>query len=139
MSGENLELVRSVVDAFQDALKREDPGAVFDCPSLAPDSEWWPAADLVGPESYRGREGFVAFWKTWTEDFEGMSIEPERFFAAGDDRVVMVARQYATGKASGVTTEMHFASVYELEDGKVIRIRNYLDVDKAFAAAGISP
>jgi hypothetical protein len=63
--------------------------------------------------------------RIWTEDFEGWSIEFERLIDAPDNRVVALVHQWATGKGSGVPVELHFGQVYEVEDGRVIRIRNY--------------
>jgi ketosteroid isomerase-like protein len=75
--------------------------------------------------------------RTWTEDFEGWSIELERLIDAGGDRVVALHRHLATGKGSGVPVEMHQGIVYELEDGRVIRMRHYSDPAEALEAAGL--
>ena len=56
---------------------------------------------------------------------------------AGNSRVVALMHQLATGKESGVPIEMHFGVLYELEDGRVIRIRNYLHPAEALEAAGL--
>jgi ketosteroid isomerase-like protein len=54
----------------------------------------------------------------------------------GDDRVVGLFHQRATGKGSGLPVELHMALVYELEDGRVNRIRNLLDPAEALEAVG---
>jgi ketosteroid isomerase-like protein len=46
--------------------------------------------------------------------------------------------QHATGSASGATVELHMALLYELENGRVIRMRNFLDPAEALKAAGLS-
>jgi ketosteroid isomerase-like protein len=84
-----------------------------------------------------GREGFVEFMRTWTEDFEDWSIRLERLIDAGNDRVVALLHQAATGKGSGVPVELHFALLYELEAGRVVRMRNYVDLAQALEAAGL--
>ena len=97
MSQENVELVRRVIDEFQAGLARGEPGVVYDSEILAPDAEWIPdphAAAGLRPV-YRGRQGFVEFMRTWTEDFD-WSIELERVIDAGDDRVVAMFHQHAT-------------------------------------------
>ena len=73
---------------------------------------------------------------TWTEDFE-WSIDLERLIDAGDDRVVAMFHQHATGKASGATVELHMALLYELENRRVIRMRNFLDRAEALEAVGL--
>ena len=137
MSQENVEIVRQGIDAFQDGLARGYPGVIFDSGIVAPDAEWIPAPNTPGLRPvYRGREGFVEFMGTWTEDFE-WSIDLERVIDAGDDRVVAMFHQHATGKGSGATVELHMALLYELENGRVIRMRNFLDPAEALEAAGL--
>jgi ketosteroid isomerase-like protein len=45
--------------------------------------------------------------------------------------------QWATGKRSRVPVELDLAIVYELDAGRVIRMRNYPDRAKALEAAGL--
>jgi ketosteroid isomerase-like protein len=137
MSHQNVEIVRLGFEEFQAGLARGDPGAVFDSGVMAPDAEWIPAPNTPGLRPvYRGRAGFVEFMGTWTEDFE-WSIDLERVIDAGDDRVVAMFHQHATGRASGATVELHMALLYELENGRVIRMRNFLDPAQALEAAGL--
>jgi ketosteroid isomerase-like protein len=138
MSQENVEIVRRGFEAFRAGLSRGDPGAVFDSGLLAPDAEWIPAPNTPGLRPvYRGREGFVEFMRAWTEDFE-WSIDLERVIDAGNDRVVAVFHQRATGMASGAPVELHMALLYDLENGRVIRMRNFLDPAEALESAGLS-
>src|SRR6476620_8431721 len=137
MSQENVEIVRQVLDAFQKGLERGDPGAAFDSAMIAADAEWIPGRGFPGARSYRGREGFIEFMRTWTEDFEGWSNQIERLIDAGNDRVVGVFRQSGTGKESGVTVEVRLATIYELEGGQIVRMRIYLDPTEALVAAGL--
>ena len=83
---EKVEIVRQVLDAFQEGLERNDPGAAFDTALVADDAEWIPARGFPGPRRYRGREGFIEFMSNWTEDFEGWSNRIERVIDAGNDR-----------------------------------------------------
>ncbi len=137
MSQENVEIVRQGIDEFQAGLARGNPGVIFDSGIVAPDAEWIPAPNTPGLRPvYRGREGFVEFMGTWTEDFE-WSIDLERVIDAGDDRVVAMFHQHATGKGSGATVELHMALLYELENGRVIRMQNFLDPAEALEAAGL--
>jgi ketosteroid isomerase-like protein len=45
--------------------------------------------------------------------------------------------QHATGKGSGATVELHMALLYELENGRVIRMQIFLDPAEALEAAGL--
>jgi ketosteroid isomerase-like protein len=139
MSQENVELVRRGIKEFKAGLARGDPAVIFDSGIVAPGAEWIPdpKAPLGLRLVYRGREGFVEFMRTWTENWD-WSIDLERVIDAGDDRVVAMYHQHATGRASGATVEMHMALLYEFENGQVIRMRNFLDPAEALEAAGLS-
>jgi ketosteroid isomerase-like protein len=139
MSEENVEIVRRLFEAFEIGMKRGDLSIWFDSEDLADDFEWvTPPGGALGLGTYRGREGFLEFMRTWTEDFADWSVELERLIDAGQDRVVGVFHQRATGKASGVPIELVQGLVYELEDGRVIRMRNYITPEEALEAAGLS-
>ena len=138
MSGENVEVVRRAFEEFKAGLARGDPAAPFDLGLNAPDAEWvLPPSSPGFRQVYRGRAGFLEFIETWTEDFE-WSIELESVIDAGDDRVVGVFHQRATGKGSGVPVELHMGLLYELRDGRIIRMTNFLDPAEALEAAGLS-
>ena len=133
MSGEDLEVVQRVFDAFLHV----GFGAGFDSGDLAADCEWIPAPEVPGAHVIRGRDEFIEFMKTWTQDFENWSTRYERLVALPDDRVLVLAYQSATGKASGVPVDLHFGQIWEFRDGTVIRIRNYIDENSALEAAGL--
>jgi ketosteroid isomerase-like protein len=137
MSEENVEIVRRVFEEFQAGMERGDPGAFFDSESVADDFEWLTDAPLDGRSVWRGREGFVEFMRTWTEEFEDWSIQVERWIDVGDDRVIALTHQSATGKGSGVPVELNLGQVYELEAGRIVRVRNYLGHAQALEAAGL--
>jgi ketosteroid isomerase-like protein len=138
MSRENVEVVRRAFEEFRAGLAGGDPAAPFDSGLNAPDAEWVLPPNSPGfRKVYRGRAGFLEFMKTWTEDFE-WSIELERVIDAGDDRVVGLFHQRATGKGSGVPVELHMGLLYELRDGRIIRMTNFLDPAEALEAAGLS-
>ena len=138
VSTTNVEIVREVFEAFQAGMGRGDVGAAFDTGRFVDDAEWVPAPEIPGPASYRGREGFVEFMRVWTEDFEHWSVELERMVDVGDDRVLLLAHQTGVGKGSGVPVELHFAQVYELSDGRIVRIRNHVHPAEALEAVGMS-
>jgi ketosteroid isomerase-like protein len=56
---------------------------------------------------------------------------------AGDDRVVALVHQSATGKGSGAPVEWHQGQVWELKDGTAIRTVNYANPAEALEAAGL--
>ena len=139
MSEGNVEIIRRLFEEFPAGMERGDPGAWFDSEAVADDVEWIFETDAAfeGPSVWRGRDGFVEFMRTWTGEFEGWSIRIERLIDAGDDRVVALTHQSATGKGSGVPVELDVGQVYELEDGRLVRVRNYLSHAATLEAAGL--
>jgi ketosteroid isomerase-like protein len=137
MSREDVEIVRRVFEEFQEAVERGDPGGWFESEAVADDFELMTDPSLEGRSVWRGREGFVEFVRTWTDEFEDWSIRVERLIDAGDDRVVVLTHQSATGKASGVPVEWKNGHVYELEAGCIVRVSHYLSHAEALEAAGL--
>ncbi len=139
MSEKNVEIMGRLFVEFQAGEERGDRGAWFDSEAVADDVEWIFETDAAfeGQTVWRGRDGFVEFMRTWTEDFEGWSIRIERLIDAGDDRVVVLTHQSATGKGSGAPVELKVGQVYELEDGRLVRVRNYLSHAEALEATGL--
>jgi ketosteroid isomerase-like protein len=141
MSEENVEIVRRLFDLYLGALRRGDLDIWFDSDELAEDFEWVmpPGGGLGLPPTYRGRDEFREFMRTWTEEqFKDWSIELERLIEAPDDCVVAFFHQKATGRASGVPVELHMGTVYDLHNGRVVRMRHFVDRAQALEAAGLS-
>jgi ketosteroid isomerase-like protein len=134
---DNLETIRRIDDAFTAGVERGDFEAAWDTGAVAADFEWVAAAEMAEQRSYRGREAFVEFMRRWTEDFDGYSIQREELVEAGNDRVVGVFKQSATGRGSGASVELEYALVYDLRDGQLVRIRAFLDRAEALEAARV--
>jgi ketosteroid isomerase-like protein len=132
MSQGNVEIVRSALTAFAesglDALTR-----FWDA-----DINWRAiegAPDDVG--EMHGREAVRRYLQDWIDVFDDVTNVPEELVDLGDDRVLAV--QHATGRAkgSGIETEIRYAVIYTLRDGKIVRGREYIDRDHALDAAGL--
>ena len=139
MSEENVEVVRRVFENSQTAYKQGhfQESLSVETGLLDPDFELVPAAELT-TEHYRGYDGWERFMQTWTESFEQWSFELEQLVDAGHDRVVAIARQRGIGKESGVPVDLEFGMLYELNAGRVNRVRVFLDPASALEAAGLS-
>ncbi len=137
MSEENVEIVRRSFEEFQAGMERGNSGAAYDAGIIAADAEWIVLEQVDGRTVWAGREGFVEFIRNWTEEFEGWSLQVECLIDAGEDRVVALTHQSATGRESGVPVELNLGEVFELKDGRVIRITNYLTHAEALEAAGL--
>jgi ketosteroid isomerase-like protein len=92
----------------------------------------WIAAATEGIH-LRGPEGMVEGWRDWLTPYESYIVEAEDYLDAGDD-VVILADVRAKTRRDGVVIEHSPASVWTIEDGKVVRIRFFLEREAALAA-----
>jgi hypothetical protein len=93
---------------------------------------------VAGLDDVAGREGYVEFLLTFTEDFEDYASEYEPIIDAGNDRVVVITSTQGTGKGSRVPVEMRNGMVFTLEGGCVVGITLFIKPDEALEAAGLS-
>jgi ketosteroid isomerase-like protein len=91
----------------------------------------------VGGQVYRGPTGVRDFLDALTREFEAFRAEPENY-AAASDVVVADTRVTGLGKQSGVPVELQFTVVVSLRRGRIVRVRNFLEREKALEAAGLS-
>jgi hypothetical protein len=82
MSEENVEKVRRAIEEFGAGVERGEPGAFFDLEFMADDYEWVVAQAFEGREVWTGREEFVEFVRTWTEEFDDWSFQTVRLIDA---------------------------------------------------------
>jgi ketosteroid isomerase-like protein len=75
-----------------------------------------------------------AYLGDWYEIFADFSAVPEEFIDAGPGRVIVGWHLTGTARASGVPTELRFASVFTIRAGKVVRGREHMTKDEALAA-----
>ena len=80
----------------------------------------------------------VAAMLGYTRAFSDLRIEAERIIDLGGDRVLVLPRQTALGKQSGVPIDHEFGDVFTLDDGKVVRYDTYWNRAEALEAAGLS-
>jgi ketosteroid isomerase-like protein len=86
----------------------------------------------------RGPEGAIAFFRDWLEAWDDMHVEWE-LHPVDDERVLAVTLQRSRGRGSGVPVELRFAQLWTVRDGRRVRMVLFTDVEKGFAAAGLSP
>jgi ketosteroid isomerase-like protein len=126
----NTEVVERLIKAFEDG----DTEAAL--AELHPEVEFLPIRAQLEGTSYRGHDGYRRVVADFEEDWEDLRLPPERIHEAGD-RVVVSGRMVARGKASGVELDIPLALLYELREGKVVRIESFADPDEALRAAGV--
>jgi ketosteroid isomerase-like protein len=130
MSQENVEIVRSIYEAFN----RRDWDAAFR--DAHPEFEM--TTPPGGPRSgrYRGREECQGYLEGWIEVFEASTIEPEKFFENGDQVVVFV-RARARPKGSSAEIEIRNGHLWAIRNGKAMSQRVFPKPEKALEAAGL--
>ena len=91
-----------------------------------------------GGATYRGPESWADYFEAIHEAWSEWQIEDFRALDVGEDRVVSLFRLIGTGRQSGVSVERDAGLAYWLRDGKMWRVRAYLDQSQALAAVGLS-
>jgi ketosteroid isomerase-like protein len=131
MSQENVEVVRRMLQASADGGL--DAAAEFWDAQIN-----WRAAegapDDAGPIS--GVDAMRAYAQDWLDDFDELRVEAEELIDAGE-QVVAVQRIRGRAKASGIETDLRYAVVYTIRNGKIVRGREYWERAQALEAAGL--
>jgi ketosteroid isomerase-like protein len=135
MSQENLDVLRSLFDA----VARRDTAsaaALYD-PEVEWDNTRGPLQGLIERKVYRGHEELGHWWREYREPWESVWDEVEELIDAGD-QVVSVQTSHARGRASGVAVDLeHFAAVWTLRRGKIVRVALFTTRAEALEAAGL--
>ena len=129
------------VEAFRrgaEAYNRRDVQALLEV--LDPDVEWHDAFQvMLGGQAtvVLGHEGVRALMRDTAEAFDELATEYTDLRELGDQLVATgVAR--ARGRESGVEIKSPLGAVVDFRNGKVIRVRSFLDHREALEAAGRS-
>jgi ketosteroid isomerase-like protein len=130
MSQENVEMVRAAHAHFartgQPMWDTLDPEVVvFD--HDIPDAR----------NPYHGFQGMAEWLSDFAEGWDSYAMELERVVGTGD-RLVSLFRIRATGAGSGIEVERDDAIVWELREGKLVRLDYFNDQGRALDAAGLS-
>jgi ketosteroid isomerase-like protein len=145
MSEENVETVRRFIEIADEGLRRGDPGAGFDqcvaqgliSSNLEVRGGRRAGNGVAGLDDVAGREGYVEFLRTFTEEFENYASECEQIIDAGNNRVVAITSSQGTGKGSRVRVEMRVGMVFALEAGCIVWVTLFIKPDEALKAAGL--
>jgi uncharacterized protein len=130
MSEENVELARETYEAFN----RGDLEAVLR--RCVPEVEVHDPPDMPDSAIHRGHEAVMRDWERTFESFEEFSVEVEQFRDL-DDGLLVFVRYRGRGRGSGVPVELGMAHMLTIKEGKLVRLRQFLDREKALEAAGL--
>ena len=132
MSQDNVEVVGDYLKAFADG------GIDAMVEFMDRDVDWRAiegAPDDVG--EMHGREAMRRYIQDWVDMFDDITNVPEEILDLGDDRVLAVQHVTGRAKGSGIETELRYAVVYTLRDGKVVKLGYYNDQKQALEAVGL--
>ena len=133
MSQENVEIAKRVIDAFN----QRDVDAIFEC--VNPDIEWFPAMPVTfGGGALQGREGIEAYVREVSETWEEYRVVGQDFRDLGDDGALVLSRVEGRGAGSGGAVDSAMGQIFDFRDGKISRVRTYLDHAETLRAAGLS-
>jgi ketosteroid isomerase-like protein len=131
MSQENVETVKRAIAA----VNERDIDAYLSCCTKDVQLST-PLAEVSGV--YEGADGIRRFFADVGDTGPDFQLTIERVEAIGPDRVLAFMLVTATGRASGIPQDARTGNVYDLADGKIKRIRIFVDRDEALEAAGLS-
>jgi ketosteroid isomerase-like protein len=133
VSRDNVEVVREMLERY--SADDVDGFLAY----WEPDAEWtgFVFERLEGkPRAYRGHAGLRHFHADSHEAFAEQRIEVTEFRDVGS-AVLALGEFRAEGVASGAAIARQMGWLFELQDGKIVRGRDYLDQQEALEAAGL--
>jgi len=84
---------------------------------------------LAGPE----------VWHDWLSAWDDFAVEGEEYRELDGERILVISRATARGKASGVEVAQRRANIFHIQDGKVTRLVLYWDHSRAPTDLGLTP
>ena len=131
MSQENVEICKRAFKVFERldveaGLEYVDPEIMFQSAIVSGASG----------KTFRGYDGLREWAAESEAAFDELRTVPEEFRDLGDD-VLVLGRVLARGRGSGVPVESPAAFLCTLRDGRMVRVRGYLNWDEALEAAGL--
>jgi ketosteroid isomerase-like protein len=124
MGEQSVEVVKGIYAAF---AQGDVPGVLG---AFTDQIEWYEAEGMPYGGLHRGGEAVAQnVFGPISEDVEGFAVTPEEFMAAGDT-VAVVTRYTGTGKATGKPLDQAAVHVWDIEGGKAVRFRHFMDTVK---------
>jgi ketosteroid isomerase-like protein len=121
MADQSVETVEGVYEAFA----RGDVPTVLGL--MTEDIEWHEAEGMpYGGVYHSPQEVAEKVFGPITADVEGFAVTPQQLIASGDT-VAAVVRYTGTGKISGKALDLEVVHVWDVQDGKLARFRQFID------------
>lgn len=118
---DSIDVIKDVYAAF----------AQGDVPSVlaafADDIEWHETAGMPYGGVHRGGDAVLQnVFGPIGEDVEGFAVTPEELIASGSS-VAAIVRYTGTGKVSGKPLDLPVAHVWDVENDRIVRFRQFAD------------
>ena len=124
------DLVELVRRSFE-ATDRRDSGALMSF--YAPDAVW--DSSPLGMEVYEGQAAIRRFFADWWGSYEQYEMALEEALDLGNGVAFALAIQKGRPAGSSSEVRLRYAAVAVWENGLIVRVTNYTDIDEARAAA----
>ncbi len=134
MSSTNLDLVRSIYAMWQRGDFRSAEWADPEIESVH--------ADGPAPGSASGLAAMAEAFRDFLSAWQGWRVEAQEYRVLDSERVLVLFSFSARGKMSGLEVAPMWskgATLFEVRDGKVTRLVQYLERERAFTDLGLAP
>ena len=121
--------------ALVDALNEHDAAALHAL--VHPDYEFYSRLVAVEGRAYRGREGFVDYFRDLDEGFTDARWNLDEIVGGRGDDVMVVFRFTARGRESRTPVDVLLPQVWTFRDGRVWRNVIYASRTEALDAVGL--
>jgi ketosteroid isomerase-like protein len=122
---------------IRDALAAYERGGFAEVtPLVHPELEIFAPPELINSGEAHGQEEAAAWTREWGDAWQAERYEVGEIEELAPDRAVAAMLVTATGRSSGITTEMRQWWFFEAREGKLARWHLYPDRERAIAAAG---
>jgi ketosteroid isomerase-like protein len=118
----------ALLNSFYEALNLGDVDAALE--HCARDVEVYMPPEVVAAVAPRGHRDVGDYLRGWFDSWHVYRPDPEEFVAAGT-QVVALVNLRARGKGSRFEIEEQIADVFEVDGGKISKLRLYVQRDTA--------
>ena len=122
----------ALLNSFYEALNLGDIDAALEL--CARDVEVYMPPDVVSAVAPRGHRDVGEYLHGWLDSWHVYRPDPEEFVSAGT-QVVALVNLRARGKGSRFEIEEQIADVFDVEGGKIAKLRLYVPRDTALEQA----
>jgi ketosteroid isomerase-like protein len=129
----NLDFVRSLYPAWE----RGD----FSRTDWADPQIEYVHADGPDPGSWQGLTGMAKGFRSVLGAWQDVRIEADAYRQLDEEHVLVLVKRRARGKLSGIEIaggQTDGAHLLRIQDGKVVKLANYFDRDRALADLGLA-